>query len=429
MAFGKIRSLHVRPFQSSDLAFNSAGILSQQDMSHARLGTVITAFDMNTLTSKLSMTEPGNPGKLLYDATKIKQELAPYFLFALNNDLLEATLQQAVAQREMAYLQKYKHKANIIAALNEVYDPASASGKLKRLDDYKKIATERAQVVRGAYETTDGYHRSEVLKETKTATSGKGEATSTTSLTPVAMFNQGHNINVDSPGGHSTQVIDSNLVIPRQSENGQWHDLDKGEFSFKSQQTKTADTTAQISSTQNQEFRNPFLENLLREQRTQIDLQDEILNQKVFSLTVPETASLIDKELAVLDFEIRKVQLRFAQTFLVSPIAGLVTNVYKDLGEVVQPGESVIRVESNSTLLLVGIVQYRSGLQVGKQVKITTSKVYESNDSATLTGKIVSVRGHDSDDDEWDLVIEANNGANLPINYHFDRDTTTFEIS
>ena len=164
----------------------------------------------------------------------------------------------------------------------------------------------------------------------------------------------------------------------------------------------------QTSISKNPEFKHPWLENLMRDQRSQLDIQDEILMHETYALKVPEMATIIEREQEILDLEVLKAQLRYMQTFIVSPFRGVVTAVYKDLGEAVQAGESVIRVENDRTLLVVGFVQYRGALKVGRDIRITANNVFESNDSHTIQAKIVSVRGHDTqDDDEWDLIFRV----------------------
>jgi hypothetical protein len=73
---------------------------------------------------------------------------------------------------------------------------------------------------------------------------------------------------------------------------------------------------------------------------------------------------------------------------------------------------------------------------VGQTAKVTT-KVFDSSTSLTVAGKIVAVRGHDSEDEEWDVVIRCGNRINgdpngvpiLPINYNFDYDDTSIDLS
>src|SRR6185369_3494786 len=98
----------------------------------------------------------------------------------------------------------------------------------------------------------------------------------------------------------------------------------------------------------------------------------------LFSFRVPDMSSILQNELNVIDLEILKSQLRFLQTFLLSPISGIVTAVYKDEGEFVQPGDAVIRVENDDTLLLVGVLNCRGGLKPGMEVRVTTTNLYES---------------------------------------------------
>jgi hypothetical protein len=54
--------------------------------------------------------------------------------------------------------------------------------------------------------------------------------------------------------------------------------------------------------------------------------------------------------------------------------------------------------------------------------------------TVTIKGAVVAIRGHDSDDEEWDVIIrcpnlDAANNPIFPLNYNFDFDDTTIDIS
>lgn len=182
------------------------------------------------------------------------------------------------------------------------------------------------------------------------------------------------------------------------------------------------------------EFRHPSVENSLRFQRTQANLQDEILSHTLVSERVQSLDRILDNQLIMLDMRLRQLQVAFLATFLVSPITGFVTGLYKDLGESVLAGEPVLRVENHDIILLVGRVQARGLVRLQDPVALTVGNVFEDGTPLPMTGRVVSVRGHDADNDEWDLIIECDNrtasgGTKLPINYTFDyTDVTKFVI-
>ena len=162
----------------------------------------------------------------------------------------------------------------------------------------------------------------------------------------------------------------------------------------------------------------------------QIHLQDELLKHQIFSKKVENMKRIMENELKLLDLDINRLQHAFLKTLLISPIDGVITAVYKDPGDYVNPGEPVVRVENDRELLIVGFVQCRELLQVNRQVKLTTT-MFENLEGMekTIDGKIVAIRGHDADDDEWDVIIHCkNDGKKIPINYHFDKDNTTIQF-
>jgi hypothetical protein len=416
MAQGKVRSLQVRPIQSADLAFDLPGILGKQDQARAKLGQDVIGFDFTVqVLAKLLRRETNDGGRLSWDSNRIRQEMTPATLFTLRNEMAEVGLQQIIAQREIAYLQKYKHSAQIVAAVREVYPGEATTGKVPRLTELRKLAGLHTTEIKTAYESSGTVG---VNKEIKSISSA------VTKLTPIAMKTPPHQIQVRGAAPNSDHNVPETRSIPARFDGTNWVDITTPGMTFDSQFTATENVT------KNPEFRHPFLENLIGDQRTQLDLQDELLRHKIAALSAGELASILNKELEVLDHEILKSQLSFANTFLTSPISGVVTAIYKDLGEAVQPGEPVIRVENYDRILIVGLIQHRGGLSLNRPVRITVEKIFESNDRVTIDGTLVSIRGHDSDDDEWDVIIECDNaGRRLPINFNFDRDTTSIAIS
>jgi hypothetical protein len=427
----KIRSLQVRPIQSSDLSFDVPGVLGNQNQTSAKLGARVTRFDVGAFIATFGTVD--GAGRMVFNSQKIRTDLSSANLFSLRNELPEANVEQAIAQRELSVMEKYKHRTRIAAAMRKVYpdDSTAAAAKLKRLEDLKRLSTQQMMALKAAYENTQS---NGVISDSITTTRNTGAVTSLTLLTPVAMKNTAHRIEVRDSPANSNHNIGESQVIPQAFATNKWKDIETAELAFPSQKTTSTNDLTHVSSTRNTEFRHPFLENLIQDLRSQINLQDELLMNETFSFRVPEIEAIIGKELEAIDWEVRKAQIRYAQTFLVAPISGIVTAIYKDVGETVQPGEPVLRIENDEKVLLVGIVQHRGLLKVGNTVRVRTGNLYEGGASNTpkteFTGPIVAVRGHDADDDEWDLIIECDNtNRALPINYHFDRDTTEFVIA
>jgi multidrug resistance efflux pump len=165
----------------------------------------------------------------------------------------------------------------------------------------------------------------------------------------------------------------------------------------------------------------------------QVALLNEEMNQAIASFRVDSMEKILANELAAMDQEARKLQTNFAHTFLTTPISGIVTIVYKDMGESVQVGEPVLRVENDDVVFAVGQVLHRSLLRVDQSVTVRIRDLFAEGTSLDIPGTIKAVRGHDADNDEWEVVIECRNpvvGVSkvLPIYYQFDRDLSEIVV-
>ena len=407
---GKIRTLRVRPLHSADIGFNSGGIIDERNAVLARLGAQVTPFDFqNLIQSNIDLKQTNGNGRLLFDAAAIEAAIGQQHIYALRNDGIRATLSQAITQREMSWLQRYKHKKQILDVLNSVYTSTGAgTTKLERLSALAVRSLQRRTAIENAYldEAKKNPQWSGVVRDSVSNTAILGRTISTTENTPVGAQNSGLSIAVratppsGNAGGNMDHSYSPSSVTP-QIWNGQAYvPPTAGKLTYQAQQT-TIDSSGvqQYSTSKGFEFRHPIDDNVLRDERNQTDLQDELLTQSLFAMRVPEMDRLLDAELEAIDLDIAKIQLRYAQTFLFAPIAGRVTAVYKEVGESAQPGEPVVRIESSDEILLVGAIQYRGVLDVDNNVQIVANDVFDDGDSLTLTGTLRSVRGHDANDE------------------------------
>jgi hypothetical protein len=433
MAF-KVRSLYVRPWRSADLGFEVGGILSSQNQSLAELGAKVTQFNLADLLASAKTLPASKSGRPQADAQWIGSQLASKTLFMLRSGFQETALEQVVLQREIAWLERYQHKTEIVAAIKNIYISSGGNeGKVDRLDRLSKELGQYRSALKTAYEAQPGWNlkvEKNVVRELTTDSINSGTTDALTKLSPVAMQTSSTNIVVTgtAPSNHA---VGGPQVVPQKWAGASWVEMKDGELGFKSQITSTDHKLTQSSVTKNHDFRHPYLESSIAENRAQLEYQDEYLIHQAIAVTASEYDSIMDRELHMIDAEISKAQYSFVQTFLASPISGVVTAIYKDVGEWVQPGEPVIRVEDDSRILLIGVLQYRGLLRVGKKIRVKASNIYdEINSSKNFEAKIVSIRGHDSDDAEWDVILACDNGPDLslPLNYHFDKDTTTFEL-
>jgi hypothetical protein len=91
--------------------------------------------------------------------------------------------------------------------------------------------------------------------------------------------------------------------------------------------------------------------------------------------------------------------------------------------EVVHP--YLVRVEDNSTVLIVGKLIYPGLISVNDVAKIQTT-LFDAS-PATLSGTVVAARGQ-SQEDQWEVIVQYSNTAAsaagqtiLPIGYSFGR--------
>src|SRR5262249_3737115 len=102
-------------------------------------------------------------------------------------------------------------------------------------------------------------------------------------------------------------------------------------------------------------------------------------------------------ELAAIDRQVKKLQVAYIDTMLLAPFSGLVTGVFCSEGEFVPAGRSVIRLENDESIYLVGSIKCRGVLRVNYQVSVSTVLFDADGGQETqVDGVIASVRGHDS---------------------------------
>jgi hypothetical protein len=150
--------------------------------------------------------------------------------------------------------------------------------------------------------------------------------------------------------------------------------------------------------------------------------------------TLPFLPQVFLNELVSMDLDVKRLQVAYLNTILMSPFQGVVTGVYKNPGDPVSAGEPVIRVENNATILLVGTLVYRDRIATGGAATVQTALFDASGGTTTLSGQVVSARGHRHEDERWDVVVQCRNldssgNPVVPSSYHFDYDNTTVTIA
>jgi biotin carboxyl carrier protein len=438
----KVLSLLVRPIQSADLSFNIAGAIGHRFLERAKLGKTITSFNYGEeVIKKLNSSMFGDDGNFGFGPQKVQEVFSSSVLYSLRNDTFSSLAEQAILQRKMAYLQRYKYKDKILAALKRVYpdNDLTSEAKLQRLRDLAALSVERRAKLKQAYDDKAQKGVFTTLETTRTST---GKTVSRTNITAMGTRNEEHEVavrasndgDVKNNADHKIQTYDTIPLRWDPDPQPRWETIRDGDLNFPAQET-TVDPSAvtETTTTRGQDFRYPSVDSDFREIRHQIDLADELLAQEIFSLGVPQMGTILESELGVLNEEVFKAIVRYSQTYLYSPINGRIVAIYKDVGESVQAGEAVVRVENDERILLVGNLRIASAIELQASVTINCKNVFESEDHGKITGELVAVRGHDADDNEWEVIIEAKNEVELigpgrtkklPINYHFDKKDT-----
>jgi len=179
------------------------------------------------------------------------------------------------------------------------------------------------------------------------------------------------------------------------------------------------------------EYQVPPVDNKARYLRSEIALRQERL--AAFRLVQMNSRDNVLFAKAMTAAEVRKIQLDYIDTFLVAPFDGVVTAVFRNVGEFVSAGQPVLRLENDKTVYLVGQIKCRSLIRVGYSAHVTTTLFGEpAGASVEIDGTVCAVRGHEPIDEQWNVMIRCNNespgGRILPLNYNFDFDSTEISI-
>ncbi|MBK6006874.1 hypothetical protein JJB11_12305 [Ramlibacter ginsenosidimutans] len=387
MVTGKSVNLRVRPVVSVDSSFPIDGVISFQD---ATLGSRVHGLNIEVLFGiggAIGQTVPGDVSRLLWDSTHILNHVfdAPSQAAGHGVTLLArlrsawdaaADLDRAVLMRQNSYLTSYS--PDVLSEVRRVYydEPRDQSAVRHRLlkaaeDDAGRIhnGLTSAYQKRGWLNKIIEYSRSEADNKA-TQYSGSGH-----------------------------------IQFEGFTDTNSW----------------------------GYEFRYPSAENDLKYHQARAAVRQEFLNAWRMSEMCRFGGTTFGNELGAIDLGIRKLQGAYLDTLLFTPSGGIVTAVFHQKGDYVRAGEPVFRVEDDTSVYLVGTVKYRGMLRIGTTLNISTTLFEaEGPTSITVSGEVVSVRGHDSVSEQWDILILCPNVSAagdpiLPLNYNFDFETTTVE--
>lgn len=411
----RVLALTVSAKRISDLAFNVGGIVESMNSSSATLGASVRAYDLRAaLYTHLAEPElsSGKPtGRLVYDSAKIRSILLPHALAVLSNEVIAAELDQAISRRQNQFLSRNQFIEQIEKLVQDVYPK-----KVGILTNLLALSEQHFQALHSVYNPTgspaNGVTSPKVVMATRITGIGSKQV-GATSIKEGGVEKQSHNYSTQS----SMTKWDPAAANPSNpAQPGAWIEITDPDAIALSQET--------VSVSENDELRHPNLENQIRYNRTAVDLIDEILSESIFNLKVPNLGQLMNNELADSDLEIRKLQIQYVETFLTPRLDGLVTAVMKEAGDNVRAGESVVRIEDDSIVLLGGSVKHIGAVVVGRSCTITTDNLFESVPPVqrTLEGTVVAVRGYDTESDRWNVIIECDNSQipKLPLGYVFE---------
>mgnify|MGYP003576307835 CR=1 FL=1 len=379
----KAVNLRVRPFKSVDLCYPVSGIIcAQPDL----LGQKVRRFPVHDFYTRLSETD-GSADRLKWGSRQIHEHFflgetpgAPgvSVLSHLRNVSEAADLDSALLMRQNAYLTSYS--SEVLEEVQRVYnyDPGDAGAARHTL----LVQAERD--LTSLYNGLDSVYKKrglwgKVVVKTRSDQDNAG-----------VQFMPGGDVYFD----------------------GASHTLTSG-----------------------YEYRYPSVENDLRYHQARAAIRQEILNAQRMRIMCEHGGTTFPNEVSAIDLRIRKLQSDYIDTILTSPIDGTVTGVFRTLGDFIQAGEPVLRVEDDEGVYLVGTIKCRAMVRPGGKYTLT-ARLFEAAGAVDtdVQGEVVTVRGHDAVSEQWDILALCENRTPggvpiLPINYHFDFESTSILVS
>jgi hypothetical protein len=426
-------------------------------------------------TASGSTLSGGDSSRLLYDFTKIQTEVAPYTLTTLRAEPKKAALGKAISMRQNAFFAKYANSEQIISFMNQYYfnppdfDPsktANPDSKTARLDALSDTNESMWTALNGAYFNANRQGGAagivdDVVSTLSSDVTSIGYAATSGGTDEVAISVTGKPEEMGisplpappdpwpAPTNWPPSIAptpEPPPTLPMVSWDGNWSPSFSGGNSDSGslQESRTYETNSNSSlehedqkiTTSDKVFRHPFYKAQAQYQRAQISLIDQRFSAFMSEQNIPNLATVFDNELISIDADVYRTQIAYLNTILMSPIAGVVTGVYKNPGDVVRAGEPVVRVENYAVILIEATVVFRGPILVNKSTATVSTALFGSSAGlpTSITGVVVAARGH-NDDDTWHLIVECNNMDKsnppqpiFPLSYRFDVDDTTVTI-
>jgi hypothetical protein len=381
-------SLSVRPVQSADLCFPRAGIIEYQPDN--LLGQNVQAFNRAKLLNKLEpkaalprdrdrvdveahLVQIESPPlhEVLYGPEQIDSEIGRSALSRLRAADLATELIQVVSWHELKSSVDLTGDAVDTRRRLLGRDPNDPSSLPRLLDSLSNVVKNRGEAIQKLYETNGP---DDVQNQT------------TTSVT-----------NSKTTGGQSFAT------------------------------NSTTETTYF-----GRDYRFPWMDNRIDQLRADVTLrQERLAARRLVALLTPSNVSF---DRAMTAAEVRKVQIAYLDTFLLAPFDGVITGVFRNLGDFVSAGQPVLRLENDARVYLVGTIKCRGLVRIGDTANVTTTLFGKPGSvPVEIEGTVSAIRGHESIDEQWDVLVRCDNikdGSRiLPLNYNFDFESTEIEIT
>ncbi len=450
------------PTRTANLAFAQDGIVAAAP---AQVGATVAGFNFAGLYAALDQATPGRAARLRFDSATIEAAIGASVLVALRAERTKTLLDEAIAARENAYYAKYGNQAAILNEIVQFYDPATAGSKPQRLTALSQLAAQQDALLQAAYagdmrtgvvRYTESYQQAlvETTGESLTTTVGsqEGSATSNTIQDTSSDSNSelGSTVSIGGTGTTIDGDTGQEITLPytELSETTGTEDttgwsqaiaVGRGDSSMSS--AGLGNTSGEGSSIQTQSgtntdyaYRVPSIESSAQNHRAQISLMDEQFATFMAGQTLPNLQQVFANELAMIDLEVRRRQVAFLDTALLSQSAGLITGVSTGPGEYVKAGETVVRIEDNTAVFLVGTLVCRGVISIGANVTVQTTLCGDPTNATNIDGTVVAAHGDPHGDDWWQVTVSCNNLDNagnsiVPLRYSFDYDDTTVTIT
>jgi hypothetical protein len=438
MGTANVVAMTAQPSSISYLCFEIAGILDTLD---AELGDTVKAITYQKLCDQLKAgnVNAADPSRLKGDSNGVASLVNHYSMASLRNEDRKAALDSAINTRQNIFFSKYANSAAVISTIRAYYWRTSPASKPNLLNILSDIAEQQASDLQGAYMDDD---LTGVVKQTNSNIDSQAASNSN-----AKRWGKFYQESVGRDFGSGAMLPNTPPVAWEGCSDTTWN------TSYESKRFVTKDATASaltFGTTYEQsnnasatsgsqwathfdyEYRTPYLEARARHNRANISLMDQKFQSYMFEQNMPYLEKIFANELRTVDNDVYQLQVALLRSFIISPVPGVVTGVYKNPGDSVSAGEPVMRVEDNGNVHLVATLVHYGPIALGGTATVTTTLGGAANPATSVTGSIVSARGRASGG-RWDVVVKVNNidGSGnyiLPLRHCFDADFTQVTI-